>query len=144
MLSFLKGFAAFLDYRYWFNPNPVPLGPSLVSGILAFFGWFLFLAIVLYFVARSLKKRDGLKAEVFRRFAGLLFMTGCAGLVALFLAYEQIPFLGMRLWFLATFLYFIIKLGFVTVYAVREYPARRSQVVARERLERWLPQKHKK
>jgi hypothetical protein len=139
MLAFLKGFSAFLSFRYWVNPYPVPLGPSLAGGILAFFGWFLVLAVILFVVARGLKKKDRLKYEVIRRFGWLLFATGTWGLIELFLAYEQIPVLGMRLGFLIIFIYFVVKLVLVTIYAVREYPVKRDAATEKARREKWLP-----
>ena len=68
-MQFLAGFAAFLDYKYWINTRPVPLGPSLASGFLVFFSWFLGAALVLYMVPRYFRRSDRLKQGIFSRFA---------------------------------------------------------------------------
>lgn len=140
-MAFLRGYAAFLDYRYWMNPNPVPLGPSLVSSILSFFAWFLIVAIGLRIAAHSLRKKDALRAEMLRRFSGLLSATGLLGLMFLFFTYEQLPLFGMRLWFLLLFVLFLVWLGRFVAYAVREYPQKRHQLDERRQIEKYLPKK---
>jgi nitrate/nitrite transporter NarK len=140
-MDFLRGYAAFLDYRYWLNPSPVPLGPSLVSGILSFFAWFLIAAIVLRLAAHGLRKKDALRAEILRRFARILSTTGLLGLLFLFFTYEQLPLFGMRLWFLLLFALFLVWLGRFVAYAVREYPQKRHQLDERRQLEKYLPKK---
>lgn len=143
-MSFLAGFAAFLDYKYWINTRPVPLGPSLVSGFLVFFCWFLVAAFILFMVARYFRKTDDLKHGIFRRFAHLLFNVGWIGLVILFFAYEQAPILSMRLWFGALMIYLLIRLGLLTVYIIRDYPRRKASIAQRERIKKYLPRtKHK-
>ncbi len=138
-MDFLRGFAPLIDYRYWINPRPVPLGPSLVGGIFAFFAWFLVMALILWLVARGLKGVDKLRAGVFRRFASLLLSSGLLGLLVLFLAYEQLPLLGMRFWFLLVLVYFVARLSASVAYAVRDYPVLRTDAAERRRLEKYLP-----
>jgi hypothetical protein len=135
----LKGFAPLLDYKYWSNTHPVPLGSSLVAGIFAFFGWFILLALVLWLLSRWLKVGDRLKADIFRRFSGLLFSTGLLGLLVLFLTYEQLPLLGMRFWFLLVAVYFVARLVVTVAYTVRDYPAAKARAAERKRLTKWLP-----
>ncbi|MFA6604023.1 MAG: hypothetical protein WCT10_04270 [Patescibacteria group bacterium] len=138
-MNFIKGFAPFLDYRYWLNPNPVPLGPSLVGGILIFFLWFLVVAAILAIIARSLKRDHALKAGVFNRFASLLFWTGFLGLASLFCAYEQVPLFGMRFWFLLTFTVLLVWLVRVVIYVARDYPRLRTELDEKKRLAKYLP-----
>ncbi|MCK4858512.1 MAG: hypothetical protein KAT58_11120 [candidate division Zixibacteria bacterium] len=143
-MSFLAGFAAFLDYKYWINTNPVPLGPSLVSGFLVFFCWFLVAASALFVVSRYFRKVDDLKHGIFRRFAHLLFNVGWIGLVILFFAYEQAPILGMRLWFGLLMIYLMARLGMLIIYVIRDYPQRKAAVVERERIKKYLPRTKRK
>jgi phosphatidylserine synthase len=140
-MAFLRGYAAFLDYRYWMNPNPIPLGPSLVSGILSFFAWFLIVAVGLHLAAHGLRKKDPLRAEMFRRFSGLLSTTGLLGLLFLFFTYEQLPLFGMRVWFLLLFVLFLALLVRFVIYVVREYPQKRHQLDERRQIEKYLPKK---
>jgi Ca2+/Na+ antiporter len=143
-MGFLKGFAAFLDYRYWTNPTPVPLGPTLVGGIFAFFAWFVIIGIASFAVTRTTFRQEKLVAGIFRRFSRLFVVTGLLGLLLLFLAYEQIPYLGMRLWLLPLVAYFFIKLGFIVAYIVRDYPRERDEMAERAKLERYSVQpKHR-
>ncbi len=138
-MDFLRGFAPFLDYHYWFNPRPVPLGPSLVGGIAAFFGWFLVVALVLLLIARGLKKEEPLRSGIFRKFARLMGYTGGIGLVLLLFAYEQLPLLGMRFWVLFLFILFLVWLIRIIAYVVRDYPRRKAEINERRRLEKYLP-----
>lgn len=139
MLAILLGYKPLFDFRYWLHPRPVPLGPSLVGNILVFFGWFLIVAVVLRLVSRAIKKRDGLKAAVLRRLSTLLGQTGALGLLFLFFTYEQLPVLGMRGWFLLLFLYFLIRLAFIVVWFVRDYPREKARRTEHQRLARYLP-----
>src|ERR1051325_8457848 len=110
-MGFLRGYAAFLDYRYWLNPRPVPLGPTLVGGIFVFFGWFLIAGIAFRVTAHLLRKKDKLKAGICKRLASLLMTTAVLGLLCLFFAYEQLPLFGMRVWILPVFVLFIVWLA---------------------------------
>ena len=143
-MDFLRGFAPFLDYKYWLNAHPVPLGPSLVGGILMFFGWFLVVALILRLIARGLKKDDALKAGICRRFARLMAYTGVIGLLLLLFAYEQSPLLGMRVWVLCLFVAFVAWLVKIIIYVVRDYPGLKKDVLERKRLEKYLPGAAKK
>lgn len=140
-MGFLRGYAAFLDYRYWLNLHPVPLGPSLVGSILSFFAWFLVASAALRVAARVVKKKDGRKSDLLLRFARPLSTTGILGLLFLFFSYEQVPLLGMRLWFLLTFVLLIAWVGRVVKFAVTEYPALRREDEEKARLRKYMPGK---
>jgi len=137
----LRGFAPFLNPSYWMNPQPVPLGPGLVSSILTFFAWFILAALVFAFGAHWVRKTHPRRAALARRFSGLLAWTGSFGLLSLFFAYEQIPLLGMRFWFLLTFAYFLVQLGRIVWYVVRDYPRERAEEAERARIQKWMPKK---
>ena len=140
-MGFLRGYSAFLNFHYWLNPNPVPLGPSLVSQILTFFGFFIVAAIALRITAHVLRKKDPLRTDILKRFARLLFWTGALGLLALFVSYEQVPFFQMRLWFLCTLFLFVVWLGRIALFIVRDYPTLRLSIEERLQLEKYLPKK---
>ncbi|MEY4744195.1 MAG: hypothetical protein RL272_140 [Candidatus Parcubacteria bacterium] len=140
-MDFLRGYAAFLDYRYWISLNPVPLGPTLVGGIFSFFAWFIAASVALRLIARAMKKTEPLRADLLRRFARPLSTAGLLGLLCLLFAYEQVPILNIRLWFLLTFALFAIGIGRGTAFLVKEYPALRREDGERKRLEKYLPKK---
>jgi hypothetical protein len=139
-MHFLAGYAALLNYRYWIDFRPVPLGPSLVGSVVVFFGWFLLAAIVLYLVARHFRHRDlHLLEEALYRFARPMLWTAVLGYIFLFFSYEQVPLLGMRLWFLLLFILFSVWLIQAIVFAVRDYPHLRKNESERQRFEKYLP-----
>lgn len=138
-MEFLAGFKAFLYPMYWLNPRPVPLGPSLIGGIFAFFGWFIIATIALRIVAHVLAKKDPLKADIFARLAQMMQTIGGLGLLFLFFTYEQLPVLGMRLWFLVLFVWFAVWLVRITLHVVRDYPKLRTDQVQRQKFEKYLP-----
>lgn len=140
-MNFLRGYAAFLDYRYWLNPFPVPLGPTLVGGIFVFFGWFFVAGLAFAIAAHLMRKKDGLKSGICRRLAKLLMTTSLLGLLCLFFAYEQLPLFGMRLWFLLVCILFIAWLVRIVAYMVRDYPRERAAIVEKKNLEKYLPKK---
>lgn len=142
-MQFLRGYGAFLDYKYWFNTHPVPLGPTLVGGIFVFFGWFFIAGLVFRVVAHLLRKKDQLKSGICKRLASLLMSTSLLGLLCLFFAYEQLPLFGMRAWFLGVFILFIIWLASIAAYIVREYPVERQAIADRKKLEKYMPGKKK-
>lgn len=133
--------SALLNYRYWLNPNPVPLGPSLVGAVFVFFAWFIIAAIALAIGAGVLKKRNVMLTTAFNRFAMLFAVTGIIGLLLLFFAYEQIPVLGMRLWLLPLAAYFFFKLSRIVLFIVHDYPRDHARQIERERLEKYLPKR---
>ncbi len=140
-MDFLRGYAAFLDYRYWLSLHPVPLGPSLVGGVFSFFAWFIVASVALRLVARGLKKREPLRADLLRRFARPLSTAGILGLLCLLFAYEQVPILNMRLWFLLTFILFAVGVGWAAGYLAKEYPALLREDAERKRIGKYLPKK---
>jgi heme exporter protein D len=140
-MAFLRGYAALLSYKYWLNLHPVPFGPTLVNGVLAFFVWFLVAAIVLFFVARSVRKQRQHLADVLRRLARPLTNAGLLGLLFLFFTYEQVPVLGMRLWFLVTFVIFFVQIGRAVSFIVIDYPRLQRADAEKARIEKYLPKK---
>lgn len=137
-MNFLVGYAPLLDYRYWTNPRPVPLGPSLVGSIFAFFGWFVLAAVALYVASRFVRKNDKLKEEVLRRFSRALGLTALLGYTCLFFSYEQLPVLGMRFWFLLVLVLFVVWLARAINFAVRDYPTMQKVRAERENFEKYL------
>ncbi len=143
-MAFLKGYAAFLKYRYWIDLHPVPLGPSLVGAILSFFAWFIIIGVALAVVRHGFRKKRPPLAELLRRFAGMLGTTGFLGLLFLFFAYEQLPILGMRFWFLLLFILFAVWLGRCAFFAVRDFPEMQQALDEKRRLAKYLPNSKKR
>ncbi|HTK04032.1 MAG TPA: hypothetical protein VL500_00440 [Candidatus Eisenbacteria bacterium] len=140
-MDFLRGYAVFLNYRYWLNLRPVPLGPSLVGAIFSFFAWFIAASLALRLIARAMKKKDPRFADLLKRFARPLSTAGLLGLLCLLFAYEQVPILNLRLWFLLTLLLCVYQIGRAVAFAVREYPALKREDAEKQRLEKYMPKK---
>src|SRR5690606_18463540 len=97
--------------------------------------------IALRLVARSLKKKQPRHAELALRGARPLSTTGILGLLCLFFAYEQIPLLGMRLWFLLLTVFFFYMVARLARYVVVEFPDLRQHDLEKARIQRYLPKK---
>jgi hypothetical protein len=140
----MNNLPVFLNHRYWLNPAPVPLGPSLVGGFVFFLAWFLLAAIALYIAAYVVRKSgDKLKAKALHGFGSALMKTGLLGYLILLFAYEQLPILGMRLWalfWLGLFCWWIAK---AVRFAVAEYPARRNNLERLKEMRKYFPGKKK-
>ena len=138
----LAGYSAFLDYHYWSNVRPVPLGPSLVGGFVFFLGWFLMAGLALTIATYVVKKSgDKLKAKVLSKFASAMVNTGLLGYLFLFFAYEQLPVLGMRIWAVLWLALFCLWTANAVKFATNEYPARRSRLARLQALQKYLPSK---
>ena len=129
---------AMLDQAFWFNRAPAAMSASLVGGIVAFFGWFLLMAAALAVLSRGSRKANPLRADAYRRFASLLFWSGLLGWLVLFCTYEQVPFFGMRFWFLMVAVLFLAWLARIVWYLSRDYPRRRKEMQERERFTKYL------
>lgn len=140
-MGIFSGYSVFLNYKYWLNLNPFPLPPDVVNVILGFFVFFIVASLVLRLAARPLKKKQPRYAELLVRIARPLSTTGILGLLCLFFAYEQVPLLGMRLWFLLLALLFLWLVGRLAHYIVVDFPNLRQTDLERERLQKYMPKK---
>ncbi|MDD5043906.1 MAG: hypothetical protein PHD51_04635 [Patescibacteria group bacterium] len=131
-----------LNYEIWFNTHP---GPLLKSSLIAL------VVIFLVFMAGSviIKKFSDfrwagrIKKIIWRKISNMLGWLGILGLVYLFFAYEGVPVLGMRLWFLLWLIGLIVWLIFIIRYAVVKIPLKEKEQAEREHFEKYLPKKKK-
>jgi hypothetical protein len=131
-----------LTLSFWFNPTPPPL--------LVWSEWILLVILVACVVAgiavAVVRARSGFEKLVRRglgRVASLLITVGLAGLLLFAFAYERIPYLGMRLWWIGwAVLVGIWAWGIVRYFQV-DIPAIRKQRAEREQFEKWLPKSKK-
>ncbi len=138
----ILAFSPLLNPGYWFNTNPVPFGASLVGSLFVFFAWFIVLAIGLLVAARWFKAKNTARAEVLKRFASVSFWTGLLGLIVLFFSYEQIPFFGIRAWFLAVGAFMLYKVVRIVLYIVREYPQEQAKAEEKRLQDRYMPHRN--
>jgi hypothetical protein len=124
--------SALLDYHYWLNQTPVPFGPSLVGSIMVFFGWFVVASIAAYGASWYFRRPNKVLAKSITPFANLFLTTGLLGWLFLFLTYEEIPFFGMRFWFLLLAIYFVTRLTLLAIKVAKQYPIKLNILHERE------------
>lgn len=127
---------------YWFDPVPPPFLPFVDRLLLvAFMG----LAIV-GIIAHLARLRAGLE-KMTRRAVGragtLLITMGLFGLLLWTLAYERVPYLSMRMWYLVWSVLFVIWGYRIYRFVFVEIPSRQKQNEEREAINKWLPKSKK-
>ncbi|MBI4138552.1 hypothetical protein HY479_00170 [Candidatus Uhrbacteria bacterium] len=123
---------------YWFNPTPPPFVPTVERGLLVVFGAFVFIGIL----GRIVTLRPGwekFSKRLVIRSADTLAVFGAFGLLLLGLAYERIPVLGARGWYLVWAAWFAWEIWKISRYALVEIPELERKRTEREAQEKWLP-----
>ena len=127
-----------LTLPYWFAQLPFPFIPVVFYGLLAIFGIFVIVGVVLNLVAKrkhaSLYWRDG-----YAFIAANLFQTGLVGLVLVWLTEEQVGFFGMRFWFPVLAVAFLVRLAFTVKRMVKDLPPKAAAFAEHARIEKYLP-----
>jgi hypothetical protein len=90
---------------------------------------------------RSRVKDDKLARRVWDKIGTLLISTGLVGLLLYTLGYEQIPYLGMRVFVLGWLVWIGVWAWKVWRFAYVEVPEMRRERAEREKLTKWLPKK---
>lgn len=129
-------------FDYWFMMQP-----------LMFVGWASVVLLVLFTAMTVLGIAGivyGMKANLDKflrraveRSGSLLVTMGLVGLMLYFFAYERVPMLSMRIWYIM----WLAILGFwawgIWRYVRVEIPAKREMKAERDRLNKWLPKAKK-
>lgn len=124
--------------NFWFARDPAPLLAVNVRLLFGVFALLFVLGVVVRVVARR-RKEDRLVTETFRRIGQLGVTMGLLGLLLFFFAYQEIPFLGMRVWFLLWGVGLFVWIGTVVRYATKIVPAERRRLSARSERSKYLP-----
>lgn len=127
---------------FWFNPIPPPFVPLIDRLLLVILGACILLGVYAYIV-RARGQLDKLMRQAFGRAGTLLLIVGFVGLLLYAFAYERVPYLSMRLWW-------ILLIALVGWDAWRLYrfvcvkiPQIRAKQATREQFEKWLPKQKK-
>lgn len=127
---------------FWFAVQP----PSLLSGticilfalaLLPFLGWGLIRV-------HDQKTTDKLLRRVWRNVQTCLISFGSTGFLLLFLAWQRIPFLSLRVFWLIWFAAHAGWLYALYTKAMREIPAIQKARAERASYEKWLPKAKKR
>ncbi|MEK7665450.1 MAG: hypothetical protein AAB337_01050 [Patescibacteria group bacterium] len=131
-----------ISSSFWFDRDPSPLLAGSSRLLFALFA-ILFTFGVIVRVVATRRTEDRFTLGLFRRIGQLCVTMGIAGLVFFFFTYQQIPFLGMRLWFLLLGAGFLVWLGFIVRWVKKIVPAERANMAERAIREKYLPKPKK-
>jgi hypothetical protein len=120
--------AQFLSLAYWFELNPPGDFVYLSQSIILVVGVFV-AAILVQLIARF-GKMNGIVRKFLRRLPGPMYLVSIIAAFLLFARYQRASYIGMRFFFLLTFLLFVIWLVVVSIKFIRSY---RREVTAFEK-----------
>ncbi|MCL5410413.1 MAG: hypothetical protein M1324_00980 [Patescibacteria group bacterium] len=128
--------AEFFSQNYLLNPN-TPGESRLYIPLIILFGTLIIFAVISKLVRNP---------EV-RQISGKYFVSfltiGILGLFYLFFRYEELPYLGSRLFLLLILLALFVWITVNSIWAIMFIPKYREQKKKEERYKRYLPKKKK-
>ena len=124
-----------LALKYWINMRPETFSPLGFK----FLGVFLGGLAVFAFISYLLKTRKrGLYFKVWRSLQTFCLSHLFIGLMLLFFAYESLPFLSMRLWFLLWGIGMLAWLGFI-LKVVMIIPKEKEKMSKEKEFKKYIP-----
>ncbi|MBI4268556.1 hypothetical protein HY627_01855 [Candidatus Uhrbacteria bacterium] len=132
----------FFNLFYWFSLEPQVM--SLFGAISAgsFFGCFILLKILGKFAYLHYKKNlSAPEKRLMAKAESMLLTMGFAGIAWVFFAYEGLPILSARFWFLVWVVAFVLWGYLLLRYALVELPPQISAIKQKERFSKYLPKK---
>lgn len=131
-----------LSLSWWFNT--IPLYGALTLRL--FFIVSLSIMILGAFVRMLSKKRisDALQLEAIRRIATLLVVLGLFGVWYWFVAFQQIPFLSARFWFIVWVVWGLVWLCYIVRYIRKTIPEIREKKNLVAENDKYMQPKYKK
>ncbi len=132
--------AKLTDINLWLSIRPAPLSKGFAIGFLVFFLLIIIGKISIRIYASKMK-RQLTKADkkLYDLIQSLLLTMGSLGILWTFFAYEGIPILASRFWFLLWLLGLVIWIYFIARYYLLEYTDFKVKLAEKERLEKYLP-----
>ncbi len=124
--------------EYWFSQPYI-----LYGGAKWFWLVFILALIIASFVFKYLQNHtlDKIKAEIYRRFGGVLLVLSSFLLIWFFFRQQRIPFLAWRFWWLPV-LFFVASFALNTLrYMVKRIPEIRKFEEDKKIREKYLPKK---
>lgn len=131
-----------LTLGYWFNLQAVPFQPTVERVLLAVFATVTIAGIACYLIPLRRGMDKGIKHALLR-LGAMLAWSGILSLLLWFFAWQQIPLLSMRAFYLPIAIW-IVWGGISIARSVWiDLPAQRKAEAERLERERWLPKKKK-
>jgi glucan phosphoethanolaminetransferase (alkaline phosphatase superfamily) len=124
-----------LSFKYWFNFHPTNLSPDGLQFLTIFLAVLLFLAIIFSLAKKRIR---GLYHKIYRRLSSFFLTNFIIGIFLLFFAYEAVPFLSSRIWFLLWVLGMLVWLGFI-IYALAQIPKLKEKLAKEQEYKKYLP-----
>lgn len=127
-----------LTPQYWLSLNPTPFQPWAERLLLVVFGVFVLFGIITWIAevnggfSKPAKRALG-------RAASLLLWSGFVGLLLWVFAYERLPILSLRLFYLLWLAWVVYGFSRIYHFLWVEVPAKERMLAEREARERWLP-----
>ncbi len=97
--------------------------------------------MIITIVVRKKKKEDPWVARGFQKISSWCLSMGIAGLVIFFFAFERLPFLSMRIWFVAWLIGAIVWVVFIVKYFIKTVPQEKRKIKDKENLQKYIPGK---
>ena len=120
---------------FWFNIRPDALLPVFEKGLIAF----IVILAILFGIFKFLKKiKKGAYTKIYEALASLFFTNTLIGIFLYFFAYEMVPLLSARFWFLiwgiemAVWMFFIIR-------KLIEIPKIKEQIQKEKEFKKYIP-----
>ncbi len=129
-----------LTLSYWFATRPAPFAPVVSSVLLVVFAVILIGGITASIVPLKAGLSKTMKRACYRC-AALLVSTGLGGLLLWVFAYQELPILSMRFFYIAWFLWIAFGLYGIYRYLWIEVPVQERMAKERQEREKWLPKR---
>jgi len=97
--------------------------------------------LIITIVVRKKKKEDPWVARGFQKISSWCLSMGIAGLVIFFFSFERLPFLSMRIWFVAWLIGAIVWAVFIVKYFIKTVPQEKRKIKDKENLQKYIPGK---
>ncbi|MEA3449662.1 MAG: hypothetical protein U9Q85_01650 [Patescibacteria group bacterium] len=125
-----------LSPSFWFELRPGVLSPFVFRSLIVFLS--LLLAGILVFNLLKKQKSAGLYRKIWVSLGTFCLGNLIIGLFLLFFAFEQLPFLAMRAWFLLWFVGMFVWMLFI-IKKMSKIPDIKQEKAEKEEFQKYIP-----
>lgn len=115
----------------------------IIGTLAAVFALFVVVSAAIWLIMTSSVRKFPLLAELRSRLTQYLLVSGLVGLVLIFFRWEQISYLGSRIWLLIWLLIVTVWGAKVVYYLLKKFPEERRLFEMKRQYERYLPKSRK-
>lgn len=132
----------FFDLMYWFSLEPQIMSLRGAIMLTSFFGFFLLLKVLGKMVFLRYKQNlSSPEKQLLSKIESMLLTMGFAGIFWVFFAYQGLPILSARFWFLTWGISFVLWAYTLLHYGLVQLPEEIKRIREKERFSRYLPKK---